>query len=240
MEQTNTTPTEITVVAFTAPATDTAPSRPRGLQDTQQAQSVTRALEILAAIAENDELRAILTDRGVDDAFVAQGAALQASAQQTYAARQLAMASAQSASLRYIAAAEQVRGTFNEFRMTARALFPDPSVWTALGLPGKSPRSLEQVVSNARVSYAAAMSETAYGTALAQLGYTTAKLAAMTDELDALIALRAERDNARTAAVNATRARDDALDNLDTWLRRLRLIVRLGARERPELAALVN
>ena len=240
MEQTNTTLTESAAVAFTAPAAEPAPSRPRGLQDTQHAQALTRALEIITALAENDELRAVLSARGVDDAFIAQGAALQLTAQQTYAARQLAMASAQSASLRYGAASEQVRSTFNEFRMTARMLFPDPSVWTALGLPGKYPRSLEQVVSNARVSYAAALSDGTHDEALAQLGYTSAKLTSMTDELDALVALRAERDNTRSAAVNATRARDDALEALDVWLRRLRLTVRLAARERPEFIALVS
>lgn len=240
MESTSTTPGETFAVALTEPVTVPAPPRPRRLQDMQQAQLLTRALEILTAVSENDELRALLSARGVDDAFIAHGASAQTAAQQSFAARQLAMASAQSASLRYSAASEQVRSTFNEFRMTARMLFPDPSAWTALGLPGKYPRSLEQVVSNARVSYAAALGDSAHSAALAQLGYTTAKLTSMTDELDALMALRAERDNTRSAAVNATRARDDALETLEAWLRRLRLTVRLAARERPEFLALVS
>lgn len=209
------------------------------LQSVRTAQDLTRALEIITAVQTEGELRARLLARGVEETFLNQGTPLQATAQQAFETRQTAMSQARDASTAYTSAVEDVRGAFNAFRQTARTLFTGEPARIALELEGKYPYDLENLISTARTIYTAALTDAAYTSAFARLGYGASVLQAHLAALDTVIRLRAARDSAHTTAVQATRDRDAALGELDVWLRRVRLAVRLAARDRPELTRLV-
>ena len=236
-KQQNTMETQPTLNTLTAEST--AP-RSRRLQDVRSAQDIARAQQIIAAVQNDTDLIALVAARGVDLEFIRQGTTLQANAQQLYNARQNAMSDARAAAVAYTDAADRARLALNDFRRTARTLFDDPPAQIALGLEGKYPNDLEQLLSTARSIYTAALSDPRLAAELARMGYSSVTLQKELDTLDAVIELRAERDRKQNAAVQATRDRDEALEALNAWLRRLRVLVRITARERPELARLVD
>jgi hypothetical protein len=215
--------------------TPAAPQRGRSNQDQRIADRIAAVRQMLTLAQSDQELAALLAGRGYDAARLAEGLALQDAAQAAFTGRQRAAAEQTAATAALVAADAAARRAYNDFRITARAVFPAPAASQALGLAGAASEDLQKFLTAARTSYDVALNTAAYLTELARFGYAQAALEAARGLLDALAAADAAQEAAKAAALQATRQRDAAVADLDAWLRRFRTVAKIAVRGRPDL-----
>jgi hypothetical protein len=215
--------------------TPATPKRSRGNQDQRIADRIAAAHQTLLLVQSDSELAALLAGRGYDAARLAEGQALQVAAQAAFTGRQRAAADQTAATAARVAADATARRAYNDFRATARAIFPEPAASQALGLAGAASDDLQKFLTAARTSYDVALNTAAYLTELARFGYPQATLQAACGLLDDLAAADAAQEAAKAAAMQATRQRDAAAAALDAWLRRFRTVAKIATRGRPDL-----
>jgi hypothetical protein len=216
--------------------TPAAPKRGRSNQDQRIANRIAAARQMLTLAQSDSELAALLAGRGYDAARLAEGLALQNAAQIAFTGRQRAVADQTAATAALAAADAAARRAYNDFRITARAIFPAPAASQALGLAGAASDDLQKFLTAARASYDVALHTAAYLTELARFGYPQATLQAARSLLDDLAAADAAQEGAKATAMQATRLRDEAVAALDAWLRRFRTVAKIATRGRPDLA----
>jgi hypothetical protein len=216
--------------------TPAAPKRGRSNQDQRIADRIAAAHQTLLLVQSDSELAALLAGRGYDAARLAEGQALQVAAQAAFTGRQRAAADQTAATAALVAADAAARRAYNDFRVTARVVFPEPAASQALGLAGAAADDRQKFITAARASYDVALNTAAYLAELARFGYAQAALETARGLLDALTAADAAQEAAKAAAMQATRQRDAAAAALDAWLRRFRTVAKIAARGRPGLA----
>jgi hypothetical protein len=215
--------------------TPATPKRGRRNQDQQIANRIAAACQMLTLAQSDSELATLLAGRGYDAARLAEGQALQSAAQAAFTGRQRAAADQTAATAALVAADAAARRAYNDFRVTARAIFPEPAASQALGLAGAASDDLHKFLTAARASYDVALNTAAYLTELARFGYPQTTLQAARGLLDDLAAADTSQETAKAAAMQATRQRDEAVAALAAWLRRFRTVAKIATRGRPDL-----
>ena len=213
-----------------------APGRgsPRAEQDQQIANDITEIGERLESATRDPEVAALLAERGYDAAAFAAGQALQAAAQAAFTARQTAISAQRQAGDALEDARLTALQTFNNFRDTARAVFPSTADRSALSLNGRVPRDAQAFITLARVSYTGAQNDP-YQAALAKYGYPAAALATALATLNAYSAANQASTSAAADATQAIVLRDAAYTDLVQWDKQFKAIAKVAARTRADL-----
>ncbi len=221
------------------PAPPSTPSAPpsRNAQDRKIADRVSDTREKLLIAKSDSEIIALLTPRGyttqrIDD----EGLALQEAAQTTFNVRQTAMGAEDQANKTFAVAFAACKQAYVDFRTTARRIFKkDPAAQAGLKVTGRVSSDAQQLVTDARASYNAALSTPAYLIELARDGYDQAALTQLLAALDALQDANTAQETARAAATRATQQRDAADATLSDWMGRFRTAAGIALRDRPDL-----
>jgi hypothetical protein len=111
----------------------------------------------------------------------------------------------------------------------------DAAALTTLGLVGKRLRNRSDYSKQALQLYDGALANTDYATALANNGIDAAKLTAMQSGFLQLEKLDAAQTKETGEAQEATVARDQAWDKLETWMRKFYKKAKVALRDHPQL-----
>jgi hypothetical protein len=214
-----------------------APKTPssRADQDQEVANFITQTRQMIEIARDDHVIAPILAARGYNAAALAQGLALQQTAQSTFTARQTAMAAQQQAAAAAADALAAARATYTDFRETARSTFSNPDARTALKVTGKIPEDLQKFLTTARSSYAVAQSAP-YQATLATYGFPAATLASAVAALDALSEAYKAQETIGQDAVKATADRDAAVKALKQWAKQFKGIASVALRAQPTQA----
>ena len=98
------------------------------------------------------------------------------------------------------------------------------------------PREIEPFLAQAQATYTTALETPEYLSALAAHGYPASELEANLAQLQTLVSAISALGAASAAAKLATAQRENAVNDLETWLRRFRAVARYALRDQPELA----
>jgi hypothetical protein len=211
------------------------PKRPRSDQDQKIADRIRAAYETITIAQTDPELAPLLAAQGYDTVKLSEGLKLQQVAQDAFVARQKAMSEQRQALAVLAGAAAQARQTYADFREGARSLFRDSATRTELGLTGAVPEDLQKFSTLALTGYKGALDSPDHLKVLTQYGYPQALLQDALKQLDQLAAANNTGKAAQTAATHATKLRDQAMANLDDWLRQFRGLAKVATRSRPDL-----
>ena len=242
MEQQNT-----LSVAATDPAestndseADTTRTRSRSPLNQTQGMRVTFVSQMLTTIENNPEISALLAPFGYNEITLAQGAALQETARNSFTARQQALASQKQARIAFYTLHGQARRAYANFRMLARATLDTEQADSALLLNMQPPRDVSKFITMAHATYRTVLETPAFLTAMEPVGYTAADI----EELDTQITALEQAETAHRNAlshIHATKLRrDEAVMKMDAWMTRFRAIARIALRDRPELAKMLD
>lgn len=211
----------------------------------------------MIGVAQTDaEVGAALAQVGYDAAMLAQGAQLLAAAQAARTRKHSEHGDRLRATTERNALQATVRGNVGAASQIARALFPDAETLATLGLArdrrerraatasgAEKParplpdQSLAALLDRARLLYGAISADPALAAAFASVGHTAERLAAeraLVAQLEAATAVQArQRAEARQAVVE----QGVALEALQAWISRMRIIARVTLRDRPDLQA---
>jgi hypothetical protein len=203
-------------------------------QDEALANFISQSRVTIETILATPEILALLTPRGYDSAKLSVGLGLQSAAQSAFTVRQTAIGDDTKANQAVASARTAARNAYYDFRETVRAAYRGLAERQALGVVGAIPADTEKLLTLARSGYAAA-GQAPYSAVLSGLGYNSAGLSAATATLDILQSARATQEAARTAAIAATTARNDAAKALREWMQALHRITKVALRTHPEL-----
>jgi hypothetical protein len=220
------------------PPSEPKPKRPYSPQDQTMSDRIADAREKILIVQADPELAERLSLRGFDAARLTVGLDLQVAAQTAFTNRQTAMGEEDAANAAFAAAHAKCRQDYTDFRTTSRKVFKkDAAAQAALGVTGRLTTDAQQLVTNARASYHAALTSPAYLSELSLEGYPQTALQALLAGLDALQAANTRQETARAAAVRATAVRDKADKSLADWRSRFNTAAAIATRDRPDLAA---
>jgi hypothetical protein len=214
--------------------TPKAPAR-RSEQDQAIANLITEAQQLIETARDDAEIALLLAARGYNAQKLAEGLALQASAQAAFTARQTALAAQKQAAAAVTGAETTAQHTYVDFRETARAVFTSSADRTALGLLGKVPADTQKFITQARASYTTAQTE-AYQATLATYGFSAATIAAALATLDVFSDADKAHQSALGAATQATADRDAAVKELNAWVKQFTKIAGVALKNQPALA----
>lgn len=203
-------------------------------QDEALANFISQSRVTLETILATPEILALLAPRGYDSAKLHVGLGLQSAAQSAFTARQTAIGDDTKANQAVASARTAARSAYYDFRETVRAAYRGLAERQALGVVGTIPADTEKLLTLARSGYAAA-GQPPYSAVLSGLGYNDAGRSAAMATLDTLQSARATQEAARTAAIAATTARNDAAKALREWMQALHRITKVALRTRPDL-----
>jgi hypothetical protein len=213
-----------------------APKRERLDQDQVMADRITATLEIIHIVQQDSELAGLLAPRGYDAAKLAQGLTKQQAAQSAFAARQQAMSAQKDGTNKVTELAATAQQAYSDFRETARGIFKDPVALAAVGVTGKLARDREKFITQAKASYEGALANPGYLSELARFGFPEPAVRSAQATLDALVDAEAAQEAGKASATRATKARDEAVEEMDGWMSQFRAIARVATRSRPDLA----
>lgn len=131
---------------------------------------------------------------------------------------------------------EAARKTYNRLIKVARAVLDDnPGALQELGLTGRRKQSLSGWLAQAEQFYRNALNNTTLLTTLGDYGITAAKLEAGLAEIQTVRNNKLIQETEKGEAQNATKVRDAAFEDLDTWLSRYLEIATAALEDQPQL-----
>ncbi len=197
------------------------------------ANDITEAGQMFDKIEVSEEIRALLLPRGYGPEDLAEGRALQTSANETYGARQTAISRQRSASDAVGVLEPKVRETFADFRETVTKVIAKPD-WAGLGATGRVPGDTQKFITAVRNAYLAGK-QPAYAAPLAKYGYPATTLDADLALLKAYESADSAHETAMGAATQATKDRNADSKALDQWLKQFKPLARLALKSKPGL-----
>ena len=193
----------------------------------QQIKAAAGEVEAAAELAEGDY---------TPEVFKTVATPLQVEALNKFAARQAADG-AKSAATTAVQIAEKNAWTlFTKDRDLSRSAFlKDPAARKALGLSGRAPQSLDELITAARTLVKEGQSNQVYAARLASKAVTPAKLAQLSTAVDALVEANLAQEAALAAAPQATKERDLAYQALKAWMSEYRAFAKAQFKDRPDV-----
>ena len=237
--ESSTTPTAARTTATATPVPTAKTPRFRAAQDQKIANAITEAGQIIDTITTTTELSTAIASRGYDKSKLTEGKRLQQAAQESFSARQSALATQKEQTSLLEKKEKKVRQSYSDFRETVRAIFSSKPDHAALGIDDKVPADAQKLVTTARASYSAA-SEAPFSASLSKFGWSKGAINSAQAELDGLSAAESSQKAAIGAAVQARADRDAAFDALDAWMKQFRRIAKVALREEPGLKRMIG
>ncbi len=220
---------------------DSAPRAPRGSNDRRTAEALGRHRALLTALAADPEAAALAARRGYSADRLADGLALADAAEAAYAARDAGTGARTDAATALRQHEAATRRQAQDLVSTLRALYDGQTAHleTLGAARPRLTRDRDAFLTETRATLSAAR-RAPYATALADAGVSTADLDALAAALDGLTTAAATYGSASGQMGTATTARDAATAALQTWMTRLRRILRPAFRDAPAVAARVG
>ncbi|MBC8126209.1 MAG: hypothetical protein H8M99_03540 [Gloeobacteraceae cyanobacterium ES-bin-144] len=208
----------------------------RSAQDKMIGAYITDAKKFLNVAATDAEIRPILEAHGYGDEEFTLGNALAKTASDAFEGRASGMGHQKLTGTALIAAIKTAREDYAAFREIARASFPDEAERLALALTGGVPHDTSRFITIAETSYNAATKEP-YAAKITKRGYSAERLASLLQGLNDLTGTSGNQDTALGAAIDDTAARDEAYENLKSFMKELKGTARGALRGNPGLLA---
>lgn len=216
-----------------APEAEAASPRvPREAQKKAIQVFITSSYTLLHTASSDAELAAVLAGSGYDAAEFKVGGDLIKAAADAFDVRFLEMGGKTKAHEDLAAAEEAARVEYLKFRGILKAMFPEQAPQLALGLVGRLRQDFASFVSRAQASYENAAQDP-YQKRVAKRGYPAARLKALRDELDALVAAYSRTAQAEGSAMQSTANRDRAYQDLRDYMREFKAVARAVFRGQP-------
>ena len=128
------------------------------------------------------------------------------------------------------------RDKFVTSRSIAKTAFEDdPNAFVALGLLGKTNVSVSGLTNQASTFYSNILGNPGFLSKMAYFGYTEEKLAREKGQIDALFDANARHKKELGEAVEATKIRDEAFDDLDAWMSKFYKVAKAALKSKPEV-----
>lgn len=224
------------------------------------AEQLDRARQLLTAAAD-PELSDRLGEVGYGPSAIADGQALYNAAIAARGGTHAAHGDQLGSTLNVDALRDKVEEQVSALTQTARTVFSaNPDALETLGLrlggratpqttggeapaapeappaaPRRRSRSQAALLDNARVLYAAALSDPTLAPMLQSVGYSRARLEAERADVAALEATDVTQEGRKATAKARTADQRAALEALNDWIERFRGIVKVALRDRPDL-----
>lgn len=234
MEKPGTVSTEVNDVSL-----KTSPEQRTTVQDQKIAAFIISTTRIFNQIHKHPEIAAALAEAGYDQDSLNTGSALCDSVQLCYNARQEALTEQLALSRELRERENTARHDFMDFRIVARALYPDSVNRKALGVWGQVPTSREPFIANARMAYDRASGDS-FQESLARHGYTTERFAELEAALDQVISLDESQNVAIIKARESTSIRNEAVRQLRRWYHRFKAIAQRELDDHPQWLAILD
>ena len=177
------------------------------------------------------ELKALLAPYGYNDEMLAEGKQRYDTARAAVSAQEDATGAQQAATKTLLATQEQAEAAYQNLAKMARAVIPDSTVLTRLGLGGRMPRAIGDFLAAAGTLF----DNTANIPELSKYGYDAAKLAAERAKISAYSTANQNQETAKTVAKAATVAQDAALAALAKWMAQYIKVARIALSAQPEM-----
>lgn len=205
------------------------------------AERLSVAKQSLQNALNNADLAERLSKRSYTAEKIQIGIALQSSAQSSYETQIREYGDAIAASDAYEEKRNELRETTKDMRSIARvACKANPEFQQLLGLNRKLKQSWSGWVTQTESMIHNALQKPELIEILAPFGYPQEVFTQLKEELDALPALKSNRESETAEAQQATRDRDVAIDTLDDWMQDFFTIAKIAVKDKPELMELLG
>ena len=207
----------------------------RAAQDKKLTNDCAAAGQTIRAVMADTEVTAELAEGGYPSEELSNGLGLQKDLEDALAARQAADGAETAANRAYKTTDRALRAAYSTMRGLARSAFlKDPAALAALGLAGREPRDMEQIMGAVdRLIKNAPLPD--YAAKLTRRGVTTAKLQSLQDKLEALQEADRVQEAAKSATPLVTATRDATARVLFDWLVEFKAFARAQFKERPNI-----
>jgi hypothetical protein len=199
-------------------------------------QRLSEAYVAITNVRANTELQAALAAYGYTPERILQGERLRDSAKTHYQQKITAYGGLRAAADALNGAEQQAQALYMRHVKIARvALADDRGALQTLHLIGRRKPTLAGWIAQAQQFYAVALTDVNIQRKLAAFSITGGMLEDGAHQIEAVAARQATRRQQRGSAQHATSLRDAALNELDTWMRELKIIARMALKDRPQL-----
>jgi hypothetical protein len=228
------------IAANTSNPPEPAKKTPRdpALQSQALANTLATAERLIPSILATPDLLLALAPVGFNEVELNRGLRLFAIAQSKYAARQESLGVATMAMKARDIALKIAKSEFRSYRTVVQVNYREADR-ANLGANGRIPTDGDKFRTTARSAYNSALQEP-YLSVLSAYGFNQERLTAALGILDKLAAAESVHENAQSMAKVATEVRDEAADELKSWMVKLRTIAKDVLRERPALLSLLK
>ncbi len=199
-------------------------------------QKLTRAQIAIDNVLADADLVDALASFGYNTARLHQGSALRETARTMMRQQRAIYGNFFEAQEIYKGARQQMRLGYMDHIKIARVAFKqDRGARQTLGLAAPRRFDLAGLIVQARLFYDAALADTDILSRLATFGITSATLASGHEQVIAVSARDAARQQHKGSAFDATQQRDAAFAALEEWMRDFLKIVHIALKDRPQL-----
>lgn len=201
-------------------------------QDQTIAELINAVLQIITQIRNDQPVAEILATVGYGEKELNEGILLCEAAQRGFDRRQTALNTRLDLTEQLEHARAELNKDFSDFRVVARAMFESSDDRRKLGVSGRRPADLQKLLTVASAAFHAA-AEDPYTETLSRHGFNHTRLNELEQQIEAVRLLAADQNTATKTAVESTRIRDEAADELRTWANKLRAVAKRHLREVP-------
>jgi len=192
--------------------------------------------QIKAAAGEVEAASELAEGGYTPEVFETVATPLQVEALNKFAARQAADGAKLAATGAMKTTEKSARTLYTKDRDLGRSAFPkDPAAREALGLSGRAPQSLDELITAARTLAKEGQSNQLYAARLAAKAVTAAKLTQLSKAIDALVTANLAQEAAIAAVPQATKERDLAYQALKAWMSEYRAFAKAQLKDRPDV-----
>jgi len=219
----------------TDPSEPTSTPKSRAAQDKKLINDSGAAGQTIRAVMADTEAAAELTAGGYPPEELSRGLGLQKTLEDDLAERQAADGAETAANRAYKSADRALHTTYSTVRGLSRSAFlKDPAALETLGLAGREPRDMEQIMGAVdRLLKNAPLPD--YAAKLTRRGVTAAKLQGLQAKLEALQEADRVQEAAKSATPKVTARRDAAAKVLFDWLVEFKAFARAQFKDRPDI-----
>jgi len=209
----------------------------RAAQDRRIAKDISLSEQQIKAGAGEVEAAAELADGGyTPEVFETVAMPLQIVTLDKFAARQAADGAKIAATTAVNVAEKNTWTLFTKDRDLSRSAFlKDPAARKALGLAGRAPQSLDELITAARTLAKEGKGNQLYAVRLASKAVTAARLTQLSAAVDALVEANLAQEAASAAVPQATKERDLAYQALKAWMSEYRAFAKAQLKDRPDV-----
>ncbi len=203
---------------------------------TTEASTLEQARVALENVVTQTQIATIMAEFGYDAEAIAAGKTRWQSAYKAYTLNKTENDESTEAYATFTSQKEALASTYNLHRKKARVIFrKDPLTLEKLGIKGNLPQAYIKWLEVVKKFYTLASTDEAIKTKLSRLKITEEELAAGNTATSKLETARAEYLREKGESQDATKAKDQALANLDEWMSEFYAVATIALEDNPQL-----